>query len=247
MPLYVSAATVTDATITTTDVTTNNVTTSKHGWAPKGDGVSTHFLAGDLSWGTPAGTGAVASDPIWDAKGDLAGGTGADTAAKLTVGANGYVLAADSSQSTGLIWRAPSLLAVVYNITGGNKTTTSATMADVDATNSIIAFTAPASGDILVRVSAAVNISNANQNAYFGLRESSTDLVNASGTPKGTFACQGNTTFNGELQVQWTAYLTGVSAGSHTYKLSFGVNGGASFIVRQSAGSPVTLEVWACP
>lgn len=53
---------------------------------------------------TSGGGGAVATDTIWDAKGDLAGGTGADTAAKLTVGANDTILMADSAQTTGLKW-----------------------------------------------------------------------------------------------------------------------------------------------
>ena len=48
--------------------------------------------------------GAVATDTIWDAKGDLAVGTGANTAAKLTVGANGKQIYADSGESTGLRW-----------------------------------------------------------------------------------------------------------------------------------------------
>jgi len=41
---------------------------------------------------------------IADAKGDLIAGTGADTATRLPVGTNGYVLTADSSTSTGLKW-----------------------------------------------------------------------------------------------------------------------------------------------
>lgn len=59
------------------------------------------------SLGIPAaGTGIVATDPIWDGKGDLAAGTGADTAAKLTVGADGQVLTADSTQTAGMKWAA---------------------------------------------------------------------------------------------------------------------------------------------
>jgi hypothetical protein len=46
----------------------------------------------------------IATDVLWDAKGDLAGGTGADTAAKLTVGTNDYVLTADSAEATGMKW-----------------------------------------------------------------------------------------------------------------------------------------------
>jgi hypothetical protein len=51
-------------------------------------------------------SGAVATDAIWDAKGDLAGGTGANTAARLTVGTDDTILMADSAQSTGLKWAA---------------------------------------------------------------------------------------------------------------------------------------------
>lgn len=54
--------------------------------------------------GAGGGGGSVATDAIWDAKGDLAVGTGADTAAKLTVGTNGQGIFADSAASTGLRW-----------------------------------------------------------------------------------------------------------------------------------------------
>jgi hypothetical protein len=50
------------------------------------------------------GSGDVATDTIWDAKGDLAAGTGANTAAKLTAGADDTILMADSAQTTGLKW-----------------------------------------------------------------------------------------------------------------------------------------------
>jgi hypothetical protein len=46
-----------------------------------------------LAWGAGgAGGGDVATDAIWDVKGDLAVGTGANTAAKLAVGTDNYVL-----------------------------------------------------------------------------------------------------------------------------------------------------------
>ena len=53
---------------------------------------------------TGGGSGDVSTDTIFDAKGDLAVGTGANTAAKLTVGANGKQIYADSGESTGLRW-----------------------------------------------------------------------------------------------------------------------------------------------
>lgn len=58
-----------------------------------------------------------------DAKGDLIGGTGADTFSRLAVGSNGTVLTADSTQSTGLKWAAPSTGALV--LTGSADFTTS--------------------------------------------------------------------------------------------------------------------------
>jgi hypothetical protein len=60
-----------------------------------------------VKWATPA-VGSVATDTIWDTKGDLAVATGADAASKLAVGTDGYVLVADSSQSTGVKWSAIS-------------------------------------------------------------------------------------------------------------------------------------------
>lgn len=56
------------------------------------------------------GGGSVATDAIWDTKGDLAVATGADTAAKLAVGTDGYQLVADSTQTTGLRWAAGLIL-----------------------------------------------------------------------------------------------------------------------------------------
>jgi hypothetical protein len=47
--------------------------------------------------GAPGAAASVATDTIWDAAGDLAVGSGADTAAKLTKGADGTVLTIDAA------------------------------------------------------------------------------------------------------------------------------------------------------
>lgn len=53
------------------------------------------------------GSGSVAADTIFDAKGDIPVGTGADTSQKLAVGTNGKQIYADSTQATGLVWSFP--------------------------------------------------------------------------------------------------------------------------------------------
>lgn len=57
--------------------------------------------------------GSVATDAIWDTKGDLAAATGADAAAKLAAAANGSFLRTASGQSTGLEWQLNNLAAAV--------------------------------------------------------------------------------------------------------------------------------------
>jgi hypothetical protein len=63
-----------------------------------------------ISGGGTSGTVTVTNSMATaiDAKGDLIAGTGADTFAKLTVGANGTTLTADSSEATGLKWATAS-------------------------------------------------------------------------------------------------------------------------------------------
>lgn len=78
-------------------------------WTRLAAGTSGQFLqtqgtGANPQWATASGSGAVGSDSIWDAKGDLAVGTGADTASRLPVGTNGQVLTADSAETTGLKW-----------------------------------------------------------------------------------------------------------------------------------------------
>jgi hypothetical protein len=69
--------------------------------------------------------GVVQAD-IVNAKGDLIAATAADTVARLGVGTNTYVLTADSTESTGLIWAAPTTGDVTGVAAGANIDVTSA-------------------------------------------------------------------------------------------------------------------------
>jgi hypothetical protein len=90
---------------------------------------------GWIGYGAAGGGGSVATDAIWDAKGDLAGGTGANTAAKLTVGANDTILMAASGETTGLKW---ADAATSRTALGLGTLATASTVASADITNDTI-------------------------------------------------------------------------------------------------------------
>lgn len=81
-----------------------------------------------VTYSLVAGTfNTVANDTIWDAKGDLAVGTAADTAARLAVGANTTILMAASGETTGLKWQAtPAVRYIPLPFTGADNARTGA-------------------------------------------------------------------------------------------------------------------------
>ena len=85
-----------------------------------------------ISGGGTSGTVTVTNSMATaiDAKGDLVPGTGADTFARLAVGANDTVLTADSTAATGLKWATPSAAVASYTLlnSGGTTLTGSATV-----------------------------------------------------------------------------------------------------------------------
>jgi len=97
-----------------------------------------------ISGGGTSGTVTVTNSMATaiDAKGDLVPGTGADTFARLAVGANNTVLTADSSTATGLKWATPAggggkILQVVTNSYSTVFNTSSTTYVDTGLSTTI--------------------------------------------------------------------------------------------------------------
>jgi hypothetical protein len=91
-----------------------------------------------ISGGGTSGTVTVTNSMATaiDAKGDLIGGTGADTFSRLAVGANNTVLTADSAEATGLKWATPAAGGMtLLSTTTMSGTTTSITSIDQTYTN----------------------------------------------------------------------------------------------------------------
>lgn len=107
----------------------------------------------------PAGGGDVATDAIWDTKGDLAVATAANTAAKLAVGADGLFLQAASGESTGLKYADPHIQAL------NAQTGTSYTLVLADHTKlitlsnaSAITLTVPPNSSVAFAIGSVIDL-----------------------------------------------------------------------------------------
>jgi hypothetical protein len=132
---------------------------------------------------------------------------------------------------------------------GGNKATVSATIEDADATNLAVTFTAPASGNVLVRLTAqSIPDTGANHQGaqhQWGLRESTTTIA-------GPHTVSRDTAGNGYTFVQAASVafpITGLTPGnSYTYKWAHLVTAsGTASIGASSNNGPAVMEVWALP
>lgn len=127
----------------------------------KNDGLYIKDASGGVTGPFSAGSGGdVATDAIWDAKGDLAVATGADAAIKVAVGANGKILVADSAQAAGVGWKyqLPTEAALVIPTAAGFASTRSG--------NGGIGTITDISGGWGVRLTSTIPAGNTNSLTY---------------------------------------------------------------------------------
>ncbi len=180
--------------------------------------------------GGGGGGGSVATDTIFDAKGDLPVGTGADTAAKLAAGANDTVLVADSAQATGLKWITQSALKTLLALVKGDVGLGSVVNADTTTTTNITdstnkRFVTNAQQTVIGNTSGT----NTGDQSLAGLQPLDSDLTTLAGlTPTTDNFIQSKASAWASrtvAQVKTDLGLTGTNSGDQTITLTGGVTG----------------------
>ena len=177
-------------------------------------------------------------------KGDIIVATGNATLVRQGVGTNGQVLTADSTQADGVIWATPAaggstLLAVLTNSYGSNYSTTSTSFVDVNASLFALTFTVPSSGNIVLRATMPMEFVSTGQGLY-NWREGSSDIT---GSDFVLASNGGSSPIRGT--VAWNCYLTGLSAGTKTYKLGMKTTNSGTTMFGYTNNSRFTLECWS--
>lgn len=134
------------------------------------------------------------------------------------------------------------LLAVGYDTAGSNVQTTSTTVSDIDATNLIVTFTAPASGNVIIVMSGTVQLESATSGKfyYWGLREGGSTLFTR------VIADSDGVTHYRYFAVRF--YITGLTpSSSYTYKGAHKTSSGGSFTSVGGSSDPRMLEVLSAP
>lgn len=179
------------------------------------------------------GTAQVATDPIWDAAGDLAQGTGANTSAKLSAGTAGFVLKS-AGAAAAVVWAAPGEFVTAGAKIATSENTTSGSFADLATPGPSATVTIGASGKAKVCISARCSNTNANVDCYVGV-----DISGASTVAAGTLILT-NTPAGEPIQFGTSTLITGLTPGSTTFKMQYATAANtASFSVREIIVEPV--------
>jgi hypothetical protein len=216
-------------------------------WVTDAAGDITGVTAGTgISGGGTSGTVTVTNSMATaiDAKGDLVPGTGADTFARLAVGANGTVLTADSAEATGLKWATAGgggkVLQVVSTTYSTQTTTTSTSFTDTGLSLSITPTSA--TSKILVIANLPYNVERTSSIYAFGnfniMRGATQVWAGNSQLMGGEFGGATYVVFGTNASMHYLDSPSTTSA--TTYKIQM-QNGGTSQTMRAQAASGTSV------
>ena len=193
-------------------------------WVTDAAGDITGVTAGTgISGGGTSGTVTVTNSMATaiDAKGDLIGGTGADTFARLAVGTNGQILTADSAEATGLKW-ATSTAGGMTLLNGPSGTTLSGSSTSISVTTTgyiqlfVKIFNVNCSSNAVFRMQFNADTTAANYSTYWA---GSVGYGTTSGySVSGEYVTLGFPTTNGakagDTNNIWTVQITDPDGGN---------------------------------
>lgn len=219
-------------------------------WIDQNTGDITGVTAGTgISGGGTSGTVTVTNSMATtiDAKGDLIAGTASDAFARLAVGTNGYVLTADSAETTGMKWAAPAgggkVLQVVYATYDTTVTVASTTPTDSGLSATITPSSA--SSRILCIVSQALFGERNTYAMAAGMR-----LLRGSTTIKNceypfSLNLNGTTNVIGNSFQAFTYLDSPATTSATTYKMQINTNTTANsgYVVGQGGNNPSTITL----
>lgn len=129
----------------------------------------------------------------------------------------------------------PRLLATAQR-RDGTTSPNSAAFVDVDAANLVVAFTVPASGEVLVRLSSSVETNNTGQ--QWNLREGAADVANSASNTIAYGAAQ-----QLSIHASYSVKITGLTPGSvKTWKWGANRSFGTGTC---NINGPSIMEVWS--
>jgi hypothetical protein len=190
-----------------------------------------------ISGGGTSGTVTVTNSMATaiDAKGDLVPGTGADTFARLAVGANGTILTADSAEATGLKWAAASGGSFTTGVTNiaSQQATTSTSYTDLSTAGPAVTITTGTKALVSI-VSQMAKTGSATPDSMVSFAISGATTLAAANNP---YAIQFNMSdaIGGSFQIGGSWIVTGLTAGSNVFTMKYkDAGGGTSYFANRT-------------